>query len=139
VESRCSGWVVDARIRAVKLTDPASVLAKLAEGHAGGEAAHLADALAQNDLAAQRILREMAEDLAFGLSHVAHLFHPEKIVIGGGLANVGEPLRVAVASALKTFVMGVFASGPKICLAALRADAVPLGALELARRGIASG
>jgi len=85
------------------------------------------------DLAAQRILRETAEDLAFALSHVVHLFHPQIIVIGGGLAGVGEPLRAAVESALRPFLMEVFAPGPRIALAALGEDAVPVGALELAR------
>src|SRR5438093_8933159 len=50
---------------------------------------------------AKRILNETAEDLAFGLSHVVHLFHPEVIVLGGGLSLVGEPLRAAVEGALR--------------------------------------
>jgi glucokinase len=94
VESRCSGWAVDAKIRALKGADPSSALAKMLDATPGGEARHLAAALP--DPAAIRILRETAEDLAFALSHVVHLFHPQIIVIGGGLAGIGEPLRVAV-------------------------------------------
>jgi len=133
VESRCSGWAVDAKIRALRQSEPSSVLCKMMAAETGGEAKHLAAALAQNDPAARRILEETAEDLAFGLSHVAHLFHPAVIMIGGGLSNVGEPLRAAVAKALGTFLMEAFAPGPRVCLAALGEDAVPVGALELAR------
>ncbi len=133
VESRGSGWAVDAKIRALRKTDPSSVLCKSNGEKLGGEAAHLAAALEQNDPAARRILQETAEDLAFGLSHVVHLFHPEIIVIGGGLAGVGEPLRDAVASALRAFVMEVFLPGPHIRLASLAEDAVPVGALQMAR------
>ncbi|HWF18027.1 MAG TPA: ROK family protein, partial [Verrucomicrobiae bacterium] len=117
VESRCSGWAVDAKIRALKTTEPSSALCRMIGAETGGEARHLAAALSQNDAAAQRILRETAEDLAFGLSHVVHLFHPEIIVIGGGLSNVGEPLRAAVEKSLGSFVMEAFAPGPRVCLA----------------------
>jgi glucokinase len=64
---------------------------------------------------------------------VVHLFHPQIIIIGGGLAGVGEPLRAAVESALKGFLMDAFAPGPRLALAALGEDAVPMGALELAK------
>jgi glucokinase len=100
-------------------------------GH-GGEARHLSKALRKGDAAARRLLGEIAEDLAFGLSHVAHLFHPEVIVLGGGLSGLGEPLRLAVAEALPRFLMEAFAPGPRIALAALGEDAVPTGALLLA-------
>ena len=133
VESRCSGWAVDARIREQSAKEPAGVLARLTKGERGGEALHLAEALQQGDSSAERILRETAEDLAFGLSHVVHLFHPQIIIIGGGLAGVGEPLRAAVQGALKAFVMDAFAPGPRLALAALGEDAVPMGALELAK------
>lgn len=133
VESRCSGWAVDARIRELKAKQPASVLGRLVGTAVGGEAKHLAAALAQGDPSARPILEETAEDLAFGLSHVVHLFHPQVIVLGGGLAGVGEPLRAAVQAALRRFTMEAFAPGPRIALAALGEDAVPAGALELAR------
>ena len=89
-------------------------------------------ALKAGDLAAQSILREIIEDLAFGLSHVVHLFHPEVIVLGGGLSGLGEPLRGGVEQTLPGFIMEAFRPGPRIALAALGEDAVPVGALLLA-------
>ena len=132
VEARCSGWAVDARIRELKVKEPGSLLARLAGQTVGGEAKHLAAAWQQGDAAARRLLQETAEDLAFGLSHVVHLFHPEIIVLGGGLSGVGEPLRASVEGALRPFTMEAFAPGPRIALAALGEDAVPVGALKLA-------
>ena len=132
VEKRCSGWAVDARIRELKQREPQSLLARLAGQTIGGEAKHLAAACQQGDAAAQRLLQETAEDLAFGLSHAVHLFHPEIIILGGGLSGVGEPLRAAVAVDMKRFVMDAFIPGPAIALAALGEDAVPVGALKLA-------
>lgn len=133
VERRCSGWAVDARIRELAAHAPESRLARLAQEQPGNEARHLPAALAQGDGAAQRLLEEVAADLAFALSHVTHLFHPECIVLGGGLALTGEPLRAAVAEALPRFVMEAFHPVPGIRLATLGEDAVPVGALLLAR------
>jgi len=132
VEARCSGWAVDARIRALRAREPESLLARLVGETAGGEARHLAAALQQGDPAAKRLLQETAEDLAFGLSHAAHLFHPEVIILGGGFSSVGEPLRASVEGALRGFVMEAFTGGPRVMLAALGEDAVPLGALQMA-------
>jgi glucokinase len=133
LESRCSGWAVDARIRRLNRKHPKDLMARMAGGTAdGGEAQHLAAAISKGNSAAKAILEATAEDLAFGLSHVVHLFHPQLIVLGGGLSGVGEPLRLAVQQALPRFIMDVFKPGPRIALAALGEDAVPVGALELA-------
>jgi glucokinase len=133
VESRCSGWAVDARIRELVRKEPASRLAKAVGNATRGEAKNLATALLEGDLTAKRILDETAEDLAFGLSHVVHLFHPAIIIVGGGLSGLGEPFRLAVQNVLSRFVMEAFAPGPIIKTAQLAEDAVPMGALELAR------
>lgn len=132
VEARCSGWAVDARIRARAQTEPRGLLARLVTGMSRGEAAMLAEAIAGGDGTARQILEETAADLAFALSHVTHLLHPEIIVLGGGLSGVGEPLRKAVEQALPPLVMEAFLPGPRIALATLREDAVPVGALVLA-------
>ena len=133
VEHRCSGWAVDARIRQLKAAGSPGQLCQLVGGTVGGEARHLRAALEAGDAVARKLLEEVAEDLAFGLSHVVQLFHPAIIVIGGGLSLVGEPLRAAVAAALPRFVMAVFNGGPRVVLAGLGEDSVPVGALELAR------
>ena len=132
VEDRCSGWAVDRRLRAMALAAPNGQLARLIGSMEGGEAKHLRAALDAKDPSARQVIGELAEDLSFALSHVTHLFHPEVVVMGGGLSLVGEPLRIAVAEALRDRVMEVFCGGPEVKLAALGEDAVPIGALLLA-------
>ncbi len=134
VEQRCSGWAVDKKIREACQAHPESLLARFIGGKAGAEAKYLDRALQENDPLAQQILSEMAENLAFALSHVTHLFHPEVIVMGGGLSLLGEPLRAAVAEHLERFVMEAFRPGPAVRLAALGEDAVPIGCLVAARQ-----
>jgi len=132
VEERCSGWAMDRKIRALKQTEPDGLLARLIGDAPGGEARHLPEALRRGDATAQRLVRETADDLAFALSHVTHLIHPQVIVLGGGLALIGEPWRAAVAEELPKYVMAAFVPGPQVKLAALGEDVVPAGALALA-------
>lgn len=136
VESRCSGWAIDARVRGVRTTHPDSVLARELPELQGGDSRLLAGALAQNDRAAREIVDALADDLGFALSHVVHLFHPTVIVLGGGLSLLGEPLRGAVEEALAKYVMKAFLPAPQLLLARLGEDAVPVGALLLAARQV---
>jgi glucokinase len=132
LESCCSGWAVDKRIRQAIAENKSSLLAQLVGETKGAEARFLKPALDHGCELAQRILDDTAEDLAFGLSHVVHLVHPEMIVLGGGLSLIGGPLRRAVAIHVRSFTMDAFAPGPEISLAQLREDSVPIGALALA-------
>jgi glucokinase len=133
VEERCSGWAVDRRIREA-IRDSNGKLAELCRGMSAGEARHLSAALVAGDRLAEKLLLDTAQDLAFALSHVVHLCHPEVIVIGGGLSLVGEALRAAIATALPKFVMHAFHPAPEIALASLGEDTVPTGALLLAKQ-----
>ena len=134
VEERCSGWAVDRLVRESVAEEPDSILARLSteSGHTGART--LTPALAAHCPIAGRILEQTAEDLAFALSHVVHLFHPEVIVLGGGLSLIGEPWRAAVARLLPRFVMRALAPGPEIRLSGLGEDIVPAGALLLAMK-----
>jgi len=130
VEDRCSGWAVDRAVRDAVKEDPQSVLAQLAAKSEPG-ARILAPAIAAGCPFADRILTGAMDELAFALSHAVQLLHPEMIVVGGGLGLIGEPLRARLAAALPRWVMDAFAPGPRIELAALGEDAVPVGALAL--------
>jgi glucokinase len=106
-------------------------LAKRLDGE-GGEAQHLAKAMADGDAGAKAIFDETCGELALGLSHVVHLINPATIILGGGLSQIGEPLRLGVAPALGRAIMDVLKPGPSVRLAKLGEDAVPVGALILA-------
>jgi glucokinase len=134
LESACSGWAVNRKVRAHINANPHSLLAGLAAGTNAPEAMLLLPALEQKDKAAQQILGSLADDLAFALSHVVHLFHPQTIIIGGGVSLLGEHLRGPVAEQLPQYVMQAFLPAPLIQIAALRENVVPVGALELAQK-----
>ncbi len=137
VEDRCSGWNLDRVIREEAEAAPESTLAGFVRAaEPGGEARHLGPALAVGDPVATKILSERMTDFAFALSHVVHLLHPEIIVVGGGLSLIGEPVRAAIERTLPQYLMDAFRPGPRIALAGLREDAVPVGALLLAAKAL---
>jgi glucokinase len=107
-------------------------LTKLAKQYPGAEAKALLPAIEAGDAEAMEILNSTASDLAFGLSHVVHLLHPDIIIVGGGLSSIGERLTSGVQEHLKSYIMDAFQPGPVIQLSELGTDAVPVGALVLA-------
>ena len=137
LEQACSGWAVDQLIRSqLASLPPTSPLRRLVEQDDSQSAKvpaaqFLSPALAQQDPAAEQMLTQISHKLALGLSHATHLFHPDIIVLGGGLSLIGEPLRQAVERALSPLLVAAFRPGPAIQLAQLGPDAVPVGALAL--------
>jgi glucokinase len=132
LESVCSGWAVDREIRdALTHLPPDSILKQVVGSAQTGEARFLREAFDRGDPTAQRIFGRLADDLAFGLSHVVHLLHPDVIVLGGGLSLTGEPLRAGVEKRLPAYLMGAFQPGPAVRLAELGENTVPIGALSL--------
>ena len=82
-------------------------------------------------------LDALAQDLAFALSGMVHLVHPQVIVLGGGLSLVGEPLTVGGGRPITRICdAGVPPNTGRGPCRAVREDAVPVGALALARRRI---
>jgi glucokinase len=132
VESLCSGWAVDTTIRHLPEHERGGALWQFTRGMHRGEALKLVEALKAGDPAAERIVSELGQTVAFALSHVTHLLHPEILVVGGGLSGIGEPLRAEIARFLPQYLMEVFRPGPKVVLTKHGEDVVPVGALHLA-------
>lgn len=137
LEETCSGWAIDRQIRdllpQLPVDSPLRQLVEAAtnEGRVGGEARYLHSAYEQSDPVARMLIEQVGSVLALGLSHVTHLFHPQVIVLGGGLSLIGEPFRVAVKTALERFAMKSFRPAPLLFLSQLREEAVPIGALAM--------
>lgn len=134
LEQKCSGWAINKKVRDAIEQQPKGCLAKLSQELEGPEAAWLQPALEKGDETAKKIIEEIADDLAFAISHVVHLFHPGVIVIGGGLSLLNEHLLTPVIQKLPAYVMEAFLPPPPVRIASLGELVVPIGAVELARR-----
>jgi glucokinase len=132
LQSRCSGWAVDEQIRKSIANDRQGLLATLVGEVKKGEAKYLKAAIAANDITSMGIFENTVDDLAFGLSHVIHVTHPEILILGGGLSLMGPMLSEAVAHRLPRYLMSAFHPGPIVTLSELQEQSVPVGCLVLA-------
>ena len=132
MESQCSGWSVDRKIRKYTKSNPKSILAELTKTMNGGEAKYLIEALNKSDKGATGILAETSDNIAFALSYVVLLFHPKIIIIGGGLSLIGQPLLKRINAFLPKYIVPSFHPVPKVKIAKLGEDVVSIGALLLA-------
>ena len=129
LEDTSSGWAIDARVCEAVAAEPTGALAHGAATatSAPPSARLLPAALAAGDATAQRILDAAAGPYAHALSHVVHLLNPDVIVLGGGVATIGEPWRGSVARQLDALLMTPLRPSPPVRLATLGEDVVPVG------------
>lgn len=118
LESRCAGPALWSRYLDVG-GDPSAAprsLAEQADAVPGGPAA--------------RAIAGVAEDLGWGLVSLANLLDPERIVVGGGLLDLGERMLGPARRVLRENGLTPVRATPVIA-AALGADAAIVGAASL--------
>ncbi|MBT4785672.1 MAG: ROK family protein [Actinobacteria bacterium] len=90
---------------------------------------HVSDALADGDGDAVRIFDGFCRLVAVGVANLVMIMDLERIVIGGGLVQIGEPLRSGIESSLGSMIVGSDHRPPvEVVLAELGPDAGALGA-----------
>lgn len=92
------------------------------------------EAALQGDELAIDIVREAAQWLGVGLANAAHLLDPERIVIGGGVADLGEIFFGPVRASYRAHFLGE-TTGTSIVPAELGYDAGVVGAAAVAMVG----
>jgi len=132
-EQLCSGWAIERRIRAWDDLDMATPLGRLCGGDASaltcaqlGQAADAGDARALNEI--QRV----GEGVARALANVLALLHPERIAIGGGVAQIGETFLEAIRIPLGDYCFPPYRGRYEVVPCALGEDVVVHGAVLLA-------
>ncbi|MGE5599807.1 MAG: ROK family protein, partial [Bacteroidota bacterium] len=109
----------------------------LADGDpAAVTAAHIAQAAREGDTAAAAVLEEAVSYMAIGVTNLIHLLNPEMIVIGGGVAKLGDQLFVPLRAKVAARAYPAMAKALPIVPAALGDRAGVLGAAMAARIGL---
>jgi glucokinase len=139
LESLASGWGMERWAEQFLVGRSKSLLREYAGPGGRVTAGDIARAAARGDEAAAAILDRTVEALASCIRHVVTLLCPRRIVIGGGVSQIGEdllfrPLRRKVAKD----VFAPFSGLTDIVPAALGEEVVVHGALALARKRFAS-
>ena len=88
----------------------------------------VAEAAKAGDKVAQRIFKIMGEYLGIGLSSVVNLLNPEKIIIGGGVADAGDIFLNPVRETINARAMEISAAAVEIVPAQLGNRAGVIGA-----------
>lgn len=101
-EALCSGTGIAAAMRRRLAGGERSAALSLAGGDpAAVTSAHIARAAREGDATAAAVMEEAVSYMAIGIANLIHLLNPEIIVIGGGVAKLGDqlfvPLRAKVA------------------------------------------
>lgn len=129
LEHTSAGWAIDRLVREAVAAEPDGTLGRAAAAGSDPPSARLLPAaLAAGDATARSILDAAAGPYAHALSHVVHLLNPDMIVLGGGVATIGEPWRKSVEGHLETLLMAPLRPAPPVRLALLGEDVVPVGA-----------
>jgi glucokinase len=131
-ESLCSGWALDMRLKDYAEQNPSTAFARMVKGESKAETSFLLQAIEQEDDFCRELLKAAARHIAFALSSIVQLFHPQVLVLGGGVSQLGEPLLKEIEVVLDQLVMEVFRNTYQIKISTVGEMAVPMGAMLLA-------
>jgi glucokinase len=92
LEAFASGTAIAARGEELVAQGGSALLARLAQEQGGITAETVCRAAEEGDSASQSIIRRAGYYLGIGLANYVNIFNPEIIIIGGGLAKVGDLL-----------------------------------------------
>ena len=101
--------------------DPASITGRIVTG-----------AAAEGDAAAVRALEAWSANLASGIVDYIHIFDPEMVVLGGGVAESGDLFIDSVRDAVAREGIGALVEGVEILITELGNEAGVVGAAALA-------
>lgn len=133
LEAVASGPAIARRAREAAQADKAPRMLALAGGDVAAlHAGHVAQAATEGEEAARAIWEELIAHLAIGLGNVITTLAPERLVIGGGVGQLGETLLTPLRAALADRVRMVPMEKVSVVAAAHGAEAGLYGAAALA-------
>jgi glucokinase len=131
LESFASGWAIQRDAEAVATTEDGDLLRKLA-GDGDIHAGIVAEAARHGDPAACQVLDRAGRALGAAMGSFVNLFDPEMIVIGGGVAALGDLLMGPATLAMPTHSFADMRAEMRLAYSSLGDDTGLYGAAALA-------
>lgn len=131
LESFASGWAIQAEAEHIATTADGDLMRELA-GDGPIHAGIVAEAARQGDMAAKGLLDRAGRALGAAMGAFVNLFDPEMIVIGGGVATLGELLMSPARLAMPAHSFIDMRAGMSVAYSALGGDTGLFGAAALA-------
>jgi len=134
LEQICSGWSIGRRARAAAQTGHTS-MTTLAGSIQAIDARVVYAAAEQGDGVAARLLDETCQALGLAIGTVITLLHPEVVIIGGGVSQMGARFWDLLREQIELRTLPLFRSRVQVVPAGLGEDVVVIGALCLGEDG----
>ncbi len=135
VETQASGPAMVKLATELAAAEPDSQLAALLAANGGLTGREIRIALEQQDPPAIRVVRECGWWLGAGVASWSVIYAPQTVLIGGGIAQLGEPLLEAVREGLRDVGQPHTTRNVRIGAAALGSDAGVIGAAAMVLPG----
>lgn len=133
LESLCSGWAIERRMRSGPDPEPGTPLARLCSGRAEDiKCAMLGDAARDGDPLAVQEIERVAHSIGLAFANVITLVHPERIALGGGVSLLGDVLLDPIRRWANHYVFGPFHDRFEIVPCELAESVVLVGSVLLA-------
>lgn len=129
LEHVCAGPAIEKSLSTPGYIPKDSLLFEVLNNNGKVTALDLSNAVAKGDEFAITELDNIADACALGFSNAITLLSPDKLVIGGGLANMGEMLIGRIRKSLEKYVYSAFIGYYEVEQSRLLDNAVIVGAL----------
>ena len=130
VEAYCSGWAIARDGQALADSGRSAALAELTSERPI-VARDVSEAASAGDTAALEVISMAGRALGAALGNFVNIFNPEMIVIGGGLAQIGDPLVVPAREYLRQYALSDIVASVQVRKSALAGRAGLFGAAAL--------
>ncbi len=135
VETRASGPAMERLATKLAQAEPESLLGRVLAQTGRITAREIRAAMDANDPPAVRAVRECGWWLGAGIASWSVIYAPEKVLIGGGIALLGDPLLEAVREGLREVGQPHTTRKVRVDAASLGSDAGVIGAAAMVIRG----
>ncbi len=138
LESLCSGPSIARRAResVEQGRDTDGLLSRRLEETGNITSKDVFEAARAGEPCGRRIVSETANYLGIGIGNAVNLIDPERVILGGGVAEAGEILLEPVREAVRMYALPAPAQSLELVAAELGYDAGVRGALALAIHGL---
>jgi predicted NBD/HSP70 family sugar kinase len=127
LESFVSGYALENRVRRAIDEGVYSSLNKLDTV----TAKEIIEAAEKGDKFAFGAVTDMAERLGVGVANVINIFHPERVVLAGGLSNAGELLTRPIQQIVRSTALSTHAQGCEIIVSPLDEYSAAMGMTDI--------
>ncbi len=138
LETEASGWALERKVKEKMKEGFNSVLFQKVKDLDNIKMEDIIAATNNDDVLAIELIAEIGENIGRGLALLINIFNPELVIIGGGLAQTGDYIKLPIKSAINKYSLSLVSNDTLLKLSQLDKQAGIVGACLLVRNKILS-